>query len=171
MTEGFLRVLAGGRFEVASAGTEATRVHPLAIRVMDEVGIDISGHASKAVDRLLDQGWNYVITVRDSASERCPVFPARTTRLHWSCEDPARAGGTETVRLRVFRRIRDEIVLPLLREALASRRHLPMLLTIPGDVGGPALEPEIARFRDDPDPRVASAAREALRVLAARRRR
>jgi arsenate reductase (thioredoxin) len=110
MAEGFLRALAGERFQVASAGTEATRVHPLAMRVVGEVGIDISGHASKTVDRLLDQPWDHVITVCDSANERCPVFPGRTTRLHWSFEDPSETTGTETERLEVFRRIRDEIV-------------------------------------------------------------
>ncbi len=109
MAEGFLRALAGERFEVASAGTEATRVHPLALRVMSEVGIDIRGHTSKTVDGLLGDPWDYVITVCDSANERCPVFPGRTTRLHWGFEDPSQTSGTEAARLEVFRRIRDEI--------------------------------------------------------------
>ncbi|HZS33460.1 MAG TPA: arsenate reductase ArsC [Methylomirabilota bacterium] len=109
MAEGFLRALAGARFEVASAGTEATRVHPLAIRAMGEVGIDLGGHTSKTVDGLLDQPWDYVITVCDSANERCPIFPGRTTRLHWSFEDPSQATGSETERLEIFRRVRDEI--------------------------------------------------------------
>jgi L-amino acid N-acyltransferase YncA/protein-tyrosine-phosphatase len=109
MAEGFLRALGGDRFEAASAGTEATRVHPLAIRVMDEVGIDLRGHSSKTFDLFLAQPWDYVITVCDNASERCPIFPARTTRLHWSFEDPSAARGPEDERLRAFRRIRDEI--------------------------------------------------------------
>jgi arsenate reductase len=109
MAEAFLRARAGDRFEVASAGTEATRVRPLAIRVMDEAGLDIRGHESKIVDRLLDQPWDYVITVCDQANERCPVFPGRTTRLHWSFEDPSQATGREDDRLRTFRRVRDEI--------------------------------------------------------------
>jgi len=109
MAEGFLRALGGDRFEAASAGTEATRVHPLAIRVMNEVGIDIGGHSSKTVDRFLSQPWDCVITVCDNANERCPIFPARTTRLHWSFEDPSAARGPEDERLNVFRRIRDEI--------------------------------------------------------------
>jgi len=109
MAEGFLRAFAGERFEVASAGTEATRVHPLAIRVMAEVGVDISGHASKAVDALVGQPWDYVVTVCDDAAERCPVFPGQATRLHWGFEDPSRAAGSEEERLRVFRRVRDEI--------------------------------------------------------------
>jgi arsenate reductase len=109
MAEGFLRALAGERFETASAGTEATRVHPLAIRVMDEIGIDLRGHTSKTLDRFLGERWDYVITVCDSANERCPVFPARTTRLHWSFDDPSRATGSEEERLLTFRRVRDEI--------------------------------------------------------------
>jgi arsenate reductase len=109
MAEGFLRHLAGDRLEVASAGTEATRVHPLAVRAMAEVGIDISRHASKTLHRFLGQPWDYVITVCDSANERCPVFPARTTRIHWSFDDPSRATGTDDDRLQTFRRVRDEI--------------------------------------------------------------
>lgn len=109
MAEGFLRALAGDRFEVASAGTEATRVHPLAIRAMGEVGIDLGAHTSKTLDRVLDQRWDYVITVCDSANERCPLFLSHTTRIHWSFEDPLRAAGGEDAQLAVFRRVRDEI--------------------------------------------------------------
>jgi arsenate reductase len=109
MAEGFLRQLAGDRFEGASAGTEATRVHPLAIRAMRDVGVDISLHTSKTVDSLWDRPWDYVITVCDSANERCPLFPGRTTRLHWSFDDPSQATGTEDERLDTFRRVRDEI--------------------------------------------------------------
>jgi len=109
MAEGLLRALAPDRFDVASAGTEATRVHPLAIRAMDELGIDLRGHRSKTVDRLLAEPWDYVITVCDGAHERCPLFPGRTTRLHWSFEDPSAATGSEDERLAVFRRVRDAI--------------------------------------------------------------
>jgi arsenate reductase len=109
MAEGFLRALAGDRFEAASAGTEATRVHPLAIRVMDEVAIDLGRHSSKTFDQFLAQPWDCVITVCDNANERCPIFPARTTRLHWSFEDPSAAAGSEEEQLKTFRRIRDEI--------------------------------------------------------------
>jgi arsenate reductase (thioredoxin) len=109
MAEGFLRHLAGDRFEVESAGTEETQVTPLAVRVMDEVGVDLSGHRSKTLDRFLDQPWDQVITVCDHANERCPVFPWGAARLHWSFEDPSRATGTEEERLAIFRRIRDEI--------------------------------------------------------------
>ena len=109
MAEGLLRAQAGDRFEVESAGTEATRVHPLAIRAMDEIGIDLRSHTSKRLDRFLDQSWDYVITVCDNANERCPVFPGRTTRLHWSFDDPSAARGTDEERLATFRRVRDEI--------------------------------------------------------------
>ena len=122
IAEGFLRALAGERFEVASAGTEATRVHPLAIRAMKEVGIDLSGHTSKTIDALLGQPWDYVITVCDSANEQCPVFPTQTTHIHWSFEDPSRATGTDEARLDAFRRVRDEISARI-REWLADQER------------------------------------------------
>ncbi len=109
MAEGLLRHLAGHRFEVASAGTEATGVHPLAIRAMAELGIDLRGHVSKTLDRFVAEPWDWVITVCDGAAQRCPVFPSAGARLHWSLEDPSVAGGTDAERLAVFRRVRDEI--------------------------------------------------------------
>jgi arsenate reductase len=109
MAEGFLRTRAGDRFEVASAGTEATRVHPLAIRVMGEAGIDLRGHTAKSLDQFLQEPWDYVITVCDSANEGCPLFPGRTTRLHWSFDDPSQATGSDAERRQTFRRVRDEI--------------------------------------------------------------
>jgi arsenate reductase len=120
MAEGLLRALAGDRFDVASAGTEATRVHPLAIRAMEEIGIDLAGHTSKTIDMLADQPWDYVITVCDSANERCPIFPGGTTRIHWSFDDPSQTVGTEANRLEAFRRVRDEIYTTL-REWLADQ--------------------------------------------------
>ncbi len=128
MAEAFLRALAGERFEVASAGTEATRVHPLAIQAMREVGIDLAGHMSKSLDPLLDKPWAYVITVCDDANERCPVFPGRTTRIHWNFDDPSRVTGTDQERLKTFRRVRDEINLRIcewLAAGLAIRNPLP----------------------------------------------
>ena len=109
MAEGWLRHLAGDRFEAASAGTEATRVHPLAIQAMREAAIDLGSHTSKTLDVLLDRPWDFVITVCDAANERCPLFPGRTTRLHWSFEDPSQATGSEAERLGTFRRVRDAI--------------------------------------------------------------
>ena len=109
IAEGFLRSLAGDRFEVASAGTKATRVHPFARRAMADVGIDISTHTSKVVDDFAEQPWDYVITVCDAANEACPVFPKPSNRLHWSFEDPSQAAGSDDQRLEVFRRVRDQI--------------------------------------------------------------
>jgi arsenate reductase len=109
MAEGLLRDRAGDRFEVTSAGTEATHVRPLAIRAMAEIGIDISGQESKTLERYLGEPFDYVITVCDDANEACPFFPGAEKRLHWSFEDPSRAEGPENERLAIFRRVRDEI--------------------------------------------------------------
>jgi arsenate reductase len=109
MAEGLLRYLAGGRFEAYSAGTEATRVRPLAIRAMEEIGIDISSKESKTLDRYLSEPFDCVITVCDEANEACPFFPGAWRRLHWSLTDPSQAEGTQQERLAVFRRVRDEL--------------------------------------------------------------
>jgi arsenate reductase len=109
MAEALLRAKAGDRFEVASAGTEATHVRPLAMKAMAEIGIDLSGHTSKTLDRFVEEPWDVVITVCDSANEACPVFPAAAKRLHWSFPDPSQATGDEEQRLAVFRRVRDQI--------------------------------------------------------------
>jgi arsenate reductase (thioredoxin) len=109
MAEGLLRALAGDRFEAMSAGTEATRVRPLAVRAMGEMGVDISGQESKTLDWYLKEPFDYVITVCDDANEACPFFPGAVNRLHWSFEDPSKAEGTEEERLAVFRSVRDLI--------------------------------------------------------------
>ncbi len=109
MAEGLLKHVAGDRFEAMSAGTEATSVRPLAIRAMEEVGIDISGQESKTLDRYLREPFDYVITVCDDANEACPFFPGAQIRLHWSFEDPSKAKGSEEERLAVFRSVRDRI--------------------------------------------------------------
>jgi arsenate reductase (thioredoxin) len=109
MAEGLLRHLAGDSFEAHSAGTEATHVRPLAIRAMEEVGVDISGQESKTLERYLEEPFDYVITVCDDANEACPFFPGAKNRLHWSFEDPSRAEGSEEERLAVFRSVRDRI--------------------------------------------------------------
>lgn len=109
MAEGLLRREGGERFEVYSAGTEPSRVNPLAIRAMQEIGIDIYGHRSKSLDEFAGQEFDYVITVCDRARDNCPLFPGRAERVHWSFEDPAAASGDEDARLSVFRRVRDEI--------------------------------------------------------------
>jgi arsenate reductase len=109
MAEGMLRAMAGDRFEVFSAGTEQTRVHPLAIEAMAETGIDISAQTSKTLDALTDQRFDYVITVCDDAKESCPIFSGQAERIHWSFNDPGAADGTDEQRLQVFRDVRDAI--------------------------------------------------------------
>src|SRR5919107_4686459 len=109
MAEGLLRHLAGDRFEAMSAGTEATRVRPLAIRAMEEIGIDISEQESETLERYLGESFDYVITVCDEANEACPLFPGAQSRLHWSFEDPSKAEGPEEERLAIFRSVRDKI--------------------------------------------------------------
>ena len=105
MAEGFLHALAGDRFAVQSAGTRATRVHPRAIAVMKEVGIDISRQRSKSVDEV-GEGWDVVVTVCDS---HCPIPPRSGMKLSWRFPDPSLAGGTDEEKLAEFRKIRDGI--------------------------------------------------------------
>jgi arsenate reductase len=109
MAEGLLSDLAGDRFEVYSAGTEATHVRPQAIKVMNELGIDISAQESKTLERYIGEPFDYVITVCDDANESCPFFPGAKNRLHWSLEDPSRTEVSGEEQLGVFRRVRDEI--------------------------------------------------------------
>jgi arsenate reductase len=123
MAEGLLCHLAGDRFEVMSAGTEATSVRPEATRAMAELGVDISGQSSKALERYLGETFDYVVTVCDDANETCPVFPGAKNRLHWSFRDPSRAEGSEEERLGVFRTVRDEIQDRIRKEFLDGSRR------------------------------------------------
>lgn len=109
MAEGLLRHLGNERFEVFSAGTEATFVRPMAIQAMAELGIDISHQQSKTLDRYLGEPFDDVITVCDAAAEACPVFPGAARRRHWSFEDPSKATGSESEQLQVYRQVRDDI--------------------------------------------------------------
>lgn len=109
MAEGLLRHLGGERFEVFSAGTEATHVRPLAVQVMAEIGIDISKQESKTLERYLQQPFDEVITVCDTAAETCPIFPGAAHRRHWSFPDPSKATGSEAEQLAVYRHVRDAI--------------------------------------------------------------
>ena len=122
MAEGLLRHLAGDRFEVMSAGTEATSVRSEAMEAMSELGVDISGQESKTLERYLGEPFDYVVTVCDDANEACPVFPGAENRLHWSLQDPSRAEGSEEQRLEVFRKVRDEIQTRISEELLAGDR-------------------------------------------------
>jgi len=108
MAEGWLRHLAGDRYEALSAGTHPVGLNPGSVEAMAEVGVDISFHRSKNVSEFVGQPFDYVITVCDRANETCPRWSTATHLLHWSFDDPA--GFTEaTERCRVFRRVRDEI--------------------------------------------------------------
>lgn len=109
MAEGLLRHLGGERFKVFSAGTQETFVRPEAVAVMSEMGVDISGQRSKTLDLYLNEPFDYVVTLCDSANEACPVFPGAKNRFHWSFEDPSGTTGTEAERLEIFRKVRDEI--------------------------------------------------------------
>jgi arsenate reductase len=109
MAEGLLKALSFGQWDVQSAGVIQSYVHPLAIRVMEEIGIDISKQTSKSMDRFINEKFNYVITLCDHAAQFCPAFGGYGKRLHWPFEDPAGATGTTEERLFVFRRVRDGI--------------------------------------------------------------
>lgn len=110
MAEGILRHLGGDRVEVQSAGTVATRVHPLAIAAMAEKSIDISGQRSKHLDELSGEDFDFVVTVCDNARESCPVFSGAPERIHWSIADPSAVEGDEETRLRAFRIAADELM-------------------------------------------------------------
>ena len=124
MAEGFVNAELAGSWEARSAGTEPSeRVHPLAVKAMAEVGIDISEGVPQRVDLFLNESWDLVVTVCDAAKESCPVFPGPVEKLHISFPDPAEAEGTEEERMRVFRTVRDAIRKRLLPEL--ERRSSP----------------------------------------------
>lgn len=130
MAEGLLRHDGGARFEVHSAGTHPSRVNPLAIEAMQELGIDIGNQWSKSVDDFAGQRFDYVITVCDRANEECPIFPEGTRRIHWGFEDPAAVDDTPEARLAVFRSVRDKI-----RQRLKSFAEAPLLAIGADDAG------------------------------------
>ncbi len=110
LAEGLLRAAAGDILDVQSAGSKpAGYVHPLAIKVMSEIGIDLSAHRSKSMNEFLQQPVETVITVCGNADQACPVYPGQLNRHHWPFLDPAHAVGTEEEQLAVFRQVRDEI--------------------------------------------------------------
>lgn len=110
LAEGILQRTLGDEYAVCSAGSKpAGYVHPLAIRAMQEIGIDISGHRSKHLEEFLNQPVETVITVCGNADQACPTFPGQVNRYHWGFDDPAHATGTDDEKLAVFRRVRDEI--------------------------------------------------------------
>jgi arsenate reductase len=113
MAEGWLRHLAGDRFDASSAGLDPHGLNPHAVAVMAELGVDISGHTSDAIDRYADEPMDYFITVCDRAAENCPLTPPGSTTLHWSFQDPPTVvreqGLAGDPALDVYRRVRDEI--------------------------------------------------------------
>jgi arsenate reductase len=135
MAEGMLRQWGGDKFEVYSAGLEPGAVRDEAIRVMDEIGIDIGAQQSKPLGRFVNQPFDWVITVCDSARQNCPVFPGAETSAHWAVDDPAEATGPEEERLEAFRRARDD---------LRNRIHMFVLAASRDDLPLPAAETFIA---------------------------
>jgi arsenate reductase len=121
MAEGLLRALGGGQFEAFSAGTEQTRVRPEAIAAMRELDIDISGQTSKTLEQFLDQPFDEVITVCDSANETCPMFPRASNRRHWSIADPSGVQGSDEERLAAFRHARDDVRQRIEHELLKTK--------------------------------------------------
>lgn len=122
LAEGILQAAAGESLNVQSAGSKpAGYVHPLAIQVMQEIGIDVSGHRSKHLDEFLKQPIETVITVCGNADQACPMFPGQVNRHHWGFFDPVKAEGTDAEKLAVFRRVRDEI--KMVFEAYAAGRR------------------------------------------------
>jgi len=109
MAEGLLNTLSPGQWKAQSAGIFPSYVYPLATRVMDEIGINISNQTSKSVEEFGKEKFDYIITLCDDAARACPTFPGNGRRLHWSFEDPAASIGPMEERLAVFRRVRDGI--------------------------------------------------------------
>ena len=109
MAEGFARKMLPKNMEIFSAGIEPKRIHPMAIKVMQKVGIDISQQRSKNISEVPIDKVDLVITLCGDAAERCPIFPGKVKRIHWEIEDPAKAQGSEEEITQVFRRVRDKI--------------------------------------------------------------
>lgn len=120
MAEGYLRHVAGDRYEALSAGVSPKGMNPLAVEAMREIGIDISQQRSKDVREYLGIGIQYVVTVCDNAKEHCPIFPGALKLLHWGLKDPADAAGTHAEKLHVFRHIRNLIAQHIENEFVAK---------------------------------------------------
>ena len=122
MAEGYLRNVAGERFDVMSAGIESKGLNPLAVAAMREIGVDISSQRSKDIREFLDAPVQYVVTVCSNAREKCPVFPATVKFVHWDLDDPAAVQGTGEEKLAAFRRTRDEIIARIKKEFGAQEK-------------------------------------------------
>ncbi|MXO04037.1 arsenate reductase ArsC [Flavobacterium sp. HBTb2-11-1] len=109
IAEGYMRLFAGNKAEVYSAGVETHGVNPKAILIMKEDGIDISNHTSNNIDEYTHIDFDFVITVCDNAKERCPFFPTKAVKFHYNFPDPAKATGTDSEIMEQFRSVRDLI--------------------------------------------------------------
>lgn len=123
IAEGLVRHFGGNRFEAVSAGTHATELNPMAVKVMEEIGIDISGQWSKSLEGMRSREFDYVITVCDKAREFCPIFPGSTTSLHWDIEDPAAVTGSPEEKKEAFARVRDKLKALILRFISSGSRQ------------------------------------------------
>ena len=109
IAEGILRSIASDKFDVFSAGSYPSKVHPMSIKVMKNIGIDISSHTSDSISNFLSEKIDIVITVCDNANAVCPVFPGKVERIHWSIKDPFKGWGSDPHDLDNFTRIRDDL--------------------------------------------------------------
>ena len=110
IAEGIMRKIAGDNFDVFSAGSHPSLVHPMSIKVMKEIGIDITSHTSDPISNFLSKNINIVVTVCDNADKVCPVFPGKVERIHWSIKDPFKGWGSNPDDLVNFRFTRDDLV-------------------------------------------------------------
>jgi protein-tyrosine-phosphatase len=126
MAEGLLRQKSGGALQAFSAGASPSAVHPYAIRVMEQNGVDISRQRSKDLDEFVEQEFDYLITVCDIAREECPVFPGGPRNKHWSLADPASVEGSEALRVAAFRNTLAELDtrIDFLLYELSGEQHL-----------------------------------------------
>ena len=109
IAEGVMRKLAGDKFDVFSAGSHPSLVHPMSIKVMKEIGIDITSHTSDPISNFLSKNINIVVTVCDNADRECPVFPGKVERIHWSIKDPFKGWNSHPDDLVNFRKTREDL--------------------------------------------------------------
>ena len=109
IAEGIMRQIAGDNFDVFSAGSHPSLVHPMSIKVMKEIGINITSHTSDPISNFLSKNINIVVTVCDNADKVCPVFPGKVERIHWSIKDPFKGWGSDPDDLDNFTRTRDDL--------------------------------------------------------------
>ena len=120
IAEGITRHLASNKFDVYSAGSHPTEIHPTAIKVMSEVGVDISHHKSDSISRFVNENMDVVVTVCENADKACPVFPGKVERIHWSIEDPFQEGNLDSHDLVNFRKTREDLTVRI-KNFLKSR--------------------------------------------------